>query len=138
MKRKIVSLMFAVSLLLGADGKNYAGDICLQTTPEIPKDAIFIDVRTKEEYAFQHAKGAINIPVYEEVNGQRVLNQKFLEEVNRTTGDNLEKHIVIICKSGKRSVEASNILAEYGYEKVYNVEKGFINGYKKTALPTEK
>jgi rhodanese-related sulfurtransferase len=131
------AMVLSMTILLSSD-KNYAGDICLQSTPQIPKDSIFIDVRTKKEYIFQHAKDSINIPIFYEINGKRVLNNNFLEQVNRVTDDNIDKPIVIICRSGKRSITASNILAEYGYDKVYNIEKGFVYGYRKTNLPIAK
>jgi rhodanese-related sulfurtransferase len=135
--RLILALLFSVSLLFSAE-KNYAGDLCLQDSPKIPNNAIFIDVRTKKEYAFQHAQDSINIPVFFEKNGKRVLNENFLEQVNQVTEDDIEKPVVIICRSGKRSITASNILAEYGYDKVFNIEKGFVYGYRKTNLPVAK
>jgi rhodanese-related sulfurtransferase len=133
----LIAFIFSLVSLFAVE-KNYAGDICLQTKPTIPSDAILIDVRTVQEYDFQHAKGAVNIPVQNEVNGRRVLNPNFMSEVVKLTNDDIDKHIVIICRSGKRSILASNMLAEYGYENVYNVEKGFIHGYKKTNLPVER
>jgi rhodanese-related sulfurtransferase len=136
--KKIITLLFTITFLFAFDNKNYAGDICLKETPKIPSEAVFIDVRTQREYIFQHAKDSINIPIFFEKNGRRVLNESFLEEVIKVTDDDIDIPIVIICRSGKRSITASNILAEYGYDKVYNIEKGFVYGYKKTKLPVER
>ena len=38
----------------------------------------------------------------------------------------LEFNAIVYCRSGKRSMAASNFLIENGYEKVFNVEGGFL------------
>ena len=72
--------------------------------------ATIVDVREKEEFAEGHISGAINVPLTE------------LKKGNRANLDTKETYI-IICHSGNRSKEASDILFEEGYD-VVNVSEG--------------
>ncbi len=74
--------------------------------------ALLIDVRTANEVAEGTAPGAINIPLQEA--GRR------LAEFPK------DKDLLIFCRSGKRSLAATNILMQNGYERVYNVVGGFL------------
>ena len=74
--------------------------------------AVLIDVRTPSEVAEGMAPGAVNIPLQE--------IQQRLSEFPK------DKDLLIYCRSGKRSMAASNFLIENGYEKVFNVEGGFL------------
>ena len=78
-------------------------------------DYIILDVRTKEEYETAHIPGAICIP-------------------NETigTGDipelpDKEQLILVYCRSGNRSKQASEKLAKHGYTNI--VEFGGINSW---------
>ena len=74
------------------------------------KEAMFIDVRTKEEYDEGHLKGAINIP-YDEVT-----------EIISTYGTvEYDTPIIVYCKSGNRSNTAAQALIKSGYKKVYDL-----------------
>lgn len=68
--------------------------------------AIILDVRTKEEYAKEHMKGSLNVPLDEIHDGMSWL----LKDVP----------IITCCASGNRSQTAKEILEANGYEKVYN------------------
>ena len=74
--------------------------------------AVLIDVRTPAEVAEGMAPGAVNIPLQE-------IQQRLAEFPK-------DKDLLIYCRSGKRSMAASNFLIENGYEKVFNVEGGFL------------
>lgn len=74
--------------------------------------AVLIDVRTPAEVAEGMAPGAINIPLQE-------IQQRLAEFPK-------DKDLLIYCRSGKRSMAASNFLIENGYEKVFNVVGGFL------------
>ena len=74
--------------------------------------AVLIDVRTPAEVAEGMAPGAINIPLQE--------IQQRLSEFPK------DKDLLIYCRSGKRSMAASNFLIENGYDKVFNVVGGFL------------
>lgn len=71
---------------------------------------IVADVREAEEYASGHIPGAINAPL------------SALQQGDFSAFDPNEKY-VIICRSGNRSVTASNILAAEGYD-IVNVREG--------------
>ena len=72
-----------------------------------------LDVREEYEYQAGHVKGAINLPLRE------ILSQK----------DSLPKDrdIYVYCRSGHRSADAVNFLKSLGFEKVHNVDGGFID-----------
>ena len=68
---------------------------------------IILDVRTKEEYDDKHIEDAINIP---------------LDEIEETTElKNKEQIIFVYCRSGNRSKQASEILANLGYTNIYEI-----------------
>ena len=72
-----------------------------------------LDVREEYEYQDGHIKGAVNLPLRE------ILGKK----------DSLpkDKDIYVYCRSGHRSADAVNFLKSLGFEKVHNVEGGFID-----------
>lgn len=72
--------------------------------------AQFVDVRTTAEYKAGHADRAVNIPL-------DTLEQNL---------DRIEKNepVYMICETGRRSREASEILARNGYTMIYNVTGG--------------
>ena len=74
--------------------------------------AVLVDVRTPAEVAEGMAPGAINIPLQE-------IEQRLSEFPK-------DKDLLIYCRSGKRSMAASNFLVANGYEKVFNVLGGFL------------
>ena len=45
--------------------------------------------------------------------------------------------IFFICKSGTRSMHAALILESNGYNNLYNVEDGFVIGWKPGGLPSK-
>ena len=78
-------------------------------------DYIILDVRTAEEFAQKHIPGAINIP--NETIGSEELAE--LPDKNQL--------ILVYCRSGNRSKQASEKLAALGYTKIY--EFGGINDW---------
>lgn len=75
------------------------------------KEAILLDVRSKQEFREGHLEGAINIPVYDI---EKQLNQ--LSDKKCT--------IIIYCASGHRSRQAKEKLEQMGYESVYHLKNG--------------
>ena len=76
---------------------------------------IILDVRTKEEFELGHIKGAVNIP-NEDIGDEDILDVK------------LDTYILVYCRSGHRSLNASAKLGLLGYENVY--EFGGINTWQ--------
>lgn len=71
---------------------------------------VVLDVRTKEEYDAGHIPGAQLLPV-------QVLHEH-IDELNEN------EHYLIVCRSGNRSVQASELLLENGFQHIYNLELG--------------
>lgn len=94
-------------------------------------NAAFIDVRSDMEYLFiGHPKGAVNIPWIQEPDW--IINPDFVRDVRKLilggVIDTPEHHgipVLLICRSGKRSEEAGQLLLENGFHRVYNIEEGF-------------
>lgn len=99
---------------------------------------LLIDVRTPREYKFLHPKGSINIPIFEERYGQRLLNKDFINQVDYAVKGDTDMKIILICRSGSRTKFASNLLANEGFSNVYNVRKGFLYDWKRVGLPVSK
>lgn len=92
--------------------------------------AVLIDVRSSMEYLFVgHAKGAIHISWIDEPDWK--INQQFVQEVRKVLLGGVTAHddgavpVILICRSGHRSLEAGAQLLEDGFERVYSVAGGF-------------
>ena len=93
--------------------------------------AVLIDVRSSMEYLFVgHARGSVHVAWIDEPDW--VVNPHFLTEVRKVMlgGIGVEEHandapVLLICRSGKRSLEAGKLLIEHGFNEVYNVAEGF-------------
>jgi rhodanese-related sulfurtransferase len=89
-------------------------------------NAVLIDVRSHMEYLFVgHPAGAIHIPWIDEPDWKH--NPHFLTQVRQTMlgGASGAAPVVLICRSGVRSLEAGKALIEAGVKDVYNVAEGF-------------
>jgi rhodanese-related sulfurtransferase len=100
-------------------------DITVQQGKEmIDSGEVFIlDVRTREEYNESHIMGSILIPVQE-------LDIRFKELPQ-------DKKILVYCRSGSRSVTASEILVKNGFTQIYNMQGG-ITGWKNAGYEVVK
>ena len=74
-----------------------------------------VDVRTPQEFAAGHIKGAQNIdfrsPDFE---------KKIAKAVKK------RKTVLVYCRSGKRSLNAMNLMVKNGFKDVYNMEGGIL------------
>lgn len=70
-------------------------------------DYILLDVRTRQEYDQGHIQGAKLLP-YDQV----------LQRAKEALPDR-DALILIYCRSGRRSLQAANDLAELGYSRIY-------------------
>lgn len=142
--KKILFFLLLLSTFLNAQinyntAKLYKDDISSTQAYKMQQNgALLIDVRTKAEFKELRAKASINIPVFYAKNGKRVFNRNFLNEVYDLSNKNLSKEIILICRSGSRTVVASNILAQNGFTDIYNIKYGFKYDWEKIKLPTEK
>lgn len=91
----------------------------LQSNP----DAVLIDVRTKIEFSFVgHPLGAIHVPWKEAPDWS--LNSEFVDQVKSVAADS-STPVLLLCRSGQRSMEAAKTLEEAGYRHLINVDEGF-------------
>ncbi|MGA1931195.1 rhodanese-like domain-containing protein [Arcobacter sp. YIC-464] len=119
--------------------KLYKDDISSKKAYEMQQNgALLIDVRTKAEFNESRAKDSYNIPIFYEKNKQRVFNKNFLKEIYLYSNKNLNRQIILICRSGSRTKLASNLLASQGFKNIYNVKYGFVYDWLKVNLPISK
>ena len=93
--------------------------------------AVLIDVRSSMEFLFVgHPKGSVHVPWIDAPDW--VVNPDFVTEVRKVMlgGVGVGEHgsdapVVLICRSGKRSLEAGKLLLNNGFLDVYNVIEGF-------------
>lgn len=117
--KKIILLLLAMMLFAGCSAEVDKVDYKQITTEEAiammseETDYIILDVRTPEEYESGHIKYAINIP------NETIGNTEIAELPNK------EQLIMIYCRSGNRSKQASEKLVRLGYTNI--VEFGGIN-----------
>ena len=116
--KRITALLLSILLILtlGACGSQNKTEptATARTYQQIPMDIakqiietetgyILLDVRTREEFAEGHIKGAICIPNEE------------IETADLKELPDKEQLILVYCRSGRRSKEASQKLADRGY-----------------------
>ena len=119
--RKLLSVFLAAILLVGcsspketASYRQISMDEAI-TMMEEESGYIILDVRTPEEFADKHIPGAVNIP-----------NETIAAEEIPELPDK-DQLILVYCRSGNRSKQASEKLAALGYTNV--VEFGGINSW---------
>jgi len=92
---------------------------------------VFIDVRSEMEFLFiGHPSGAVHIPWIDAPEWE--INPHFIREIRKLilggvicdSNDGCAA-ILLICRSGKRSLEAAQSLVDAGFKRVYNIEEGF-------------
>ncbi len=145
---KKLFLTIAVVIVLNATGIDckklkplnlYKGDINSQQAYEMQqKGVLIVDIRTKAEFRYLHSKGAKLIPAWFNKNGKGVWNENFVEQLKYALDGDINKPVVIICRSGSRTKCAANYLSNMGFTNVYNVKHGFAYDWLKVKLPVSK
>ena len=86
--------------------------------------AVYLDVRTENEFAQGHAEGALNVPVvFIKGPGNMQLNDDFATVVEKVLPKDAK--LIVGCQAGGRSQRACEILEEAGYTDLTNVVGGF-------------
>ena len=92
--------------------------------------ALLVDVRSSMEHLFVgHPVGAVHVPWIDEP--EWVVNPHFVTDIRKLIlggvvgDDDSSVPIVLICRSGKRSKEAGQLLIDSGIHNVYNIDEGF-------------
>lgn len=112
-------------------------------------DALFIDCRSDTEHFFVgHPSDSVHVawqdgPEFE-------INPNFVGEVRRLAGHTTQRPVILICRSGRRSIDAADALEQAGFTHVYNVVHGFegelnnehhrssVNGWRHEGLPWQQ
>lgn len=119
--------------------------------------ALLVDVRSHMEFLFiGHPVGAINVPWIDEPDWNinpdfaRELRQLMLGGLPHMDSGSQAVPVVLICRSGRRSREAGELLLREGFDLVYNVSEGFegeldeqhhrstLGGWRFAGLPWEQ
>ncbi|WP_066687542.1 rhodanese-like domain-containing protein [Christensenella intestinihominis] len=82
---------------------------------DVESGVVVVDVRTPEEYAEKHIEGAVNIP-----------NEAISDTPPEALADKDAK-LIVYCRTGVRSKQASDKLVNLGYTNVYDM--GGINDW---------
>ena len=118
--------------------------------------AVLIDIRSTMEFLFVgHPKGAIHVPWIDEPDW--TVNPDFVTDIRKLllggavcTPDGPCAPVVLVCRSGKRSLEAGKSLLSSGFRSVYHIGEGFegnlddthhrstIGGWRFRGLPWEQ
>ena len=109
---------------------NISAKQALQLIEDDPR-ALLVDIRSSMEFLFVgHPVGAVHLPWIDEPDW--VINPHFVPEVRKlmlggVVCDNEEgcAPIVLICRSGKRSLEAGKLLLEAGLSNIFHIDEGF-------------
>lgn len=87
------------------------------------QSAVLIDVRTAIEHSFVgHPPRAIHV-AWKEFPGMQ-LNNDFVGQVERQASDKTAP-ILLLCRSGQRSLDAAKALEAAGYQHLVNIVEGF-------------
>jgi len=120
--------------------------------------AVLVDIRSSMEFLFVgHPVGAVHIPWIDEPDWD--INPNFVTDIRKLllggacqgeAADAGCAPVILICRSGKRSLEAGKALLAAGLQGIYHVEKGFegdlnehhqrssLNGWRFEGLPWEQ
>ncbi len=75
-------------------------------------DVFYVDVREPHEFQESHIEGMTNVPLSELETNYHLIPA--------------DKTVVIICRSGNRSLQALNKLKDFGYQDLVNVKGGML------------
>jgi rhodanese-related sulfurtransferase len=111
-------------------------------------DAVYLDVRTEEEFKAGHPAGARNVPILflDPATREATLNPDFVTVVERNFPRTTK--LIVGCQMGGRSQQACERLAVAGFVDLTNVRGGFggarnalgrvsVPGWRDEGLPVE-
>ncbi|MEW5904556.1 MAG: rhodanese-like domain-containing protein [Pseudomonadota bacterium] len=93
---------------------------------------LLLDIREPAEFAALHIPGSINVP-------RGILEQSCEWDYDETVpvlAAGRAREIVVICRSGKRSVLAADVMQQMGFTNVVSLKLG-IRGWNDAELPME-
>ncbi|MHB1100904.1 MAG: rhodanese-like domain-containing protein [Burkholderiales bacterium] len=110
-------------------------------------NAVLVDVRSEIEFLFVGPPvGSIHVPWNDGPDWE--INPDFVAHVKKIANE--ARPVLLICRSGVRSLEAGKSLKEAGFKEIFNVLHGFegdldeshrrssLNGWRHDGLPWEQ
>jgi rhodanese-related sulfurtransferase len=79
-------------------------------------DLLLLDIREPYEYAAMHIEGALSVP--------RGILETACDYDYEETVEARDREIVVICRSGKRSVLAADVMRQMGFRRVRSLKTG--------------
>ena len=116
-------MTMCISQASGCNNDNITSVSAPEFEQQIKADSVqLLDVRTPQEYAEGHIAGAVNIDVQS-------------DDFQPTARQELSKDstILVYCRSGRRSLDAAEILTHLGY-RVVNLKGGILE-WQASGLP---
>lgn len=114
MRKLFLPIVLILIAFLSACENNNGGyqDVSVNEAKQLIDEnkVVVIDVRTQEEFQEGHIPNAKLLPLQE--------IEKRLEELDK------DETYLIVCRSGNRSAEASEILTNNGFANIYNMTGG--------------
>jgi rhodanese-related sulfurtransferase len=114
MKKLMSLLVLALLVVLSACGNGMEGyqDVSTEEAKELidNQEVVVLDVRTTEEFQAGHIPNATLLPLQE-------LEQRLSELIK-------DESYLVVCRSGNRSAQASEILTNNGFKNIYNMTGG--------------
>ena len=83
-------------------------------------DTLIVDVREPYEYEAMHIPGSINVP-------RGILETACEYDYEDTVPELVEardKDVVVVCRSGNRSIFAAEVMQQLGYKNVFSLKTG--------------
>lgn len=113
--KKISFFLLLIILVLTACGNTGYKNVSTEDAKQLidNNEIVVLDVRTPDEFQGGHIPNATLIPLQELENR--------LNEIDKG------KTYLVVCRSGNRSAQASEILSSNGFENIYNMTGGMNN-----------
>jgi rhodanese-related sulfurtransferase len=115
-KLNIIGFMIAVSMVISCRSfvtTTLEANLFEKTLNQTPNPQL-VDVRTPQEYSEGYLPGAVLIDIKAETFDTKI------RTLDKT------RPVFVYCRSGKRSLEAANILEKNKFKVVYNLDGGII------------
>jgi rhodanese-related sulfurtransferase len=133
MKKILLALVAVAGLSLSSCGQQPAasgavssvGTAAFKKALATEPSAQIVDVRTPEEFAQGHLKGAVNIDFYSPT------FEKDLAQLKK------DQPVMVYCRSGGRSGKAATKMGEMGFSKVVDLSGGIL-GWQSAGEPVEQ
>jgi rhodanese-related sulfurtransferase len=94
------------------------------------EDILIVDIREPYEYDAMHIKDSLNVP-------RGILETACEYDFEETVPELVEardKEVVVVCRSGNRSIFAAEVMQQMGFQKVFSLQTG-LRGWNEFEQP---